>query len=117
TKPPYKLLHALPEPCRATAYEQKNTISMVKHGCGTVLLLGCFAIAESGHLGFFEIPGHFADDHWTFQQGNHPKVYMQIFCLKVYKWPDTTRNQRSSCITTLFQNSLTQIFRCVQHFL
>ncbi len=30
-------------------YEQKNTISMVKHGGGPVLLWGCFAVAGNGN--------------------------------------------------------------------
>ncbi len=35
---------------KGKAYEQKNTISMIKHGGGPVLLRGCFAVAGSEHF-------------------------------------------------------------------
>ncbi len=75
------------------AYEQKNTISIVKHEVGPFLLWGCFAVARSGNLDCMKeimdslkYQAIFAkivmssvqrlklDDQWTFLQDSHPKV-------------------------------------------
>ena len=41
--------------CQASkAYEQKNSIYMVKHGGGPVMLWGCFAVAGSGNLDYMK---------------------------------------------------------------
>jgi len=39
---------------KGKAYEQKNTISMVKNGCGPVLLWRCFAVVGSGNLDYMK---------------------------------------------------------------
>ncbi len=79
------------------AYDQKNTITTIKHCGGPVLIWGCFAIAGSANIDCMKdiniiwSTGHFGkivmplvqrqkfDDQWTFLQDNHPKLYIQIY--------------------------------------
>uniref|UniRef100_A0A8C5MIC2 Transposase n=1 Tax=Leptobrachium leishanense TaxID=445787 RepID=A0A8C5MIC2_9ANUR len=95
------------------AYEEKNTLSTVKHGGGSIMLWGCFASAGTGKhqrvqgtmnsLQYQEI----LDDnvmqsvtnlrlgrHWTFQQDNDPKhtskstrAWLQIKGWNILEWP------------------------------
>ncbi len=75
-------------------YEQKNTISMLKHGGGPVLLWGCFAVAGNGNrdcmkniMDSLEYQAILAMIRMSsvqrlkldVQQDSHPKVYIQIY--------------------------------------
>ncbi len=84
-------------PKKAKLMSRKKHGPMVKHGGGPFLLWGCFAFAVSGNLDCMKnimdslkyqailakivkpsVQRLKLDDQWTFQQDNHPKVYIQI---------------------------------------
>uniref|UniRef100_A0A8C5N259 Transposase n=1 Tax=Leptobrachium leishanense TaxID=445787 RepID=A0A8C5N259_9ANUR len=95
------------------AYEEKNTLSTVKHGGGSIMLWGCFASAGTGKLQ--RVQGtmnslqyqEILDDNvmqsvtnlrlgrrWTFQQDNDPKhtskstrAWLQIKGWNILEWP------------------------------